>query len=105
MFRLQLDQKEAYQQLNIGFIFSSQVATNQDLVPWVDGYLSQLVEDTPMRGSLLKINGDCSLVLAFVIARKVGHLYSAIAVFDSDLTKYVVVSSHSPNYCLGQLID
>ncbi|QLE46420.1 CRISPR-associated protein Csx3 (plasmid) [Nostoc sp. C052] len=104
MFKLQLDQKEAYQQLNIGFI-SGQNASNQDLVPWVDGYLSQLIEDAPMRGSLLKINGDCSLQLAFVIARKVRHLYSAIAVFDSDLTKYVVVDSHSPNYCLGQLID
>lgn len=104
MFKLQLDQKDDYQQLNVGFI-PDQVATNEDLVPWVHNHLCQLIEDAPMRGRLLKVNGACSVPLAFVISHKVGHLYGAIAMYDPKLSKYVVVNSHTPNYLLGQAID
>lgn len=56
-------------------------------------------------GDLLKINGRMSLPVCYTIAHEVGHLYSAIAVFDPRLKAYVVVISTNPEYQLGDRID
>ena len=58
-------------------------------------------------GGLLKINGPASLPVAMVLARKLSHLFAAIAFFDPKLNKYVVAISHSrnPDYAVGNLID
>ena len=56
-------------------------------------------------GGLLKINGRMSLPVSYTIAHTLGHLYSAIAVFDPRLQAYVVVISTNPEYRLGDLID
>lgn len=103
MFKLQLDQTESCQQLNIGFD-PEKPATNQELVIFVEQQLTKLVEDAPMRGPLLKINGACSVPLAFVISHKVQHLYGAIAIYDPKLSGFVVSVTHNPDYQLGQLV-
>jgi CRISPR-associated protein Csx3 len=56
-------------------------------------------------GSLLKINGRMSIPVSYTIAHKLGHLYSAIAVFDPRLKAYVVTISTNPEYQLGDRID
>ena len=56
-------------------------------------------------GSLLKINGRMSLPVSYTIAHTLGHLYSAIAVFDPRLKAYIIVISTNPEYQLGDSID
>jgi CRISPR-associated protein Csx3 len=56
-------------------------------------------------GSLLKINGRMSIPVSYTIAHKLGHLYSAIAVFDPRLKAYVVTISTNPEYQLGDRLD
>lgn len=55
-------------------------------------------------GQLLKINGSASMAASFVLAYRVQH-YGAVAVFDAELEKYVIVISRSPFYPIGQLLD
>ena len=56
-------------------------------------------------GDLLKIDGRMSLPVSYTIAHELGHLYSAIAVFDPRLKAYVVVISTNPEYHLGERIS
>ena len=56
-------------------------------------------------GDLLKIDGRMSLPVSYTIAHELGHLYSAIAVFDPRLKAYVVVISTNPEYQLGERIS
>lgn len=56
-------------------------------------------------GDLLKIDGRMSLPVSYTIAHELGHLYSAIAVFDPRLKAYVVVISTNPEYQLGDCIS
>ena len=56
-------------------------------------------------GGLIKINGPASLPVAVVIAHAIAHLFSAVAVFDPKLGKYVVSVTHDAKYQLGDLVD
>lgn len=60
---------------------------------------------TLVGGPVLKINGPASLPVAFVIAHAVLHIYSAVAVWDPKLQKYVVAVAHGADYAVGDLID
>lgn len=54
-------------------------------------------------GSLIKVNGPCTLAGGFVIAAYLKPLYGTVAVFDPKLSKYIVcLSSEFP---IGTLID
>lgn len=104
MFKLQLDQTESCQQINVGFD-PNKPAANQELVVYVAAELEKLIEDAPMRGQLLKINGACSLPIAALIVSKVASLYGAIAIYDPKPSGYVVSVTHNPDYQLGQLLE
>ena len=61
-------------------------------------------------GQLLKIKGRATVLASFVIAQKLAHLYSAIAVYDPklgtpELDRYIIVISHSPEYEVGKTIN
>ncbi|MGD2182162.1 CRISPR-associated protein Csx3 [Lusitaniella coriacea] len=56
-------------------------------------------------GKLLKIDGRQSLLVSYVMAHELGHLYSAIAVSEPRLNAYVVVTSNTPNYPFGSRIE
>lgn len=56
-------------------------------------------------GKLLKIYGRMSLPVAYVFAHDLVHLYGAIAVSDTRLGAYVVVSSTTPDYPLASRIN
>lgn len=56
-------------------------------------------------GGLLCINGRCSVPVAVMLGHALAHLFSAVAVFDPKLDRYIVSISHDPNLPLGQLIE
>jgi CRISPR-associated protein Csx3 len=56
-------------------------------------------------GKLIKINGRISLLVSYLLAHKLAHLYSAIAVFDPRLGAYIVTKSDTPDYPLASRID
>lgn len=55
-------------------------------------------------GELVLLNGPASLPAAVAIAHGVGHLYSAVGVFDPKMAGYVVAVCHGEKYSLGQII-
>ena len=91
--------------LRVGF--NSQLPVTGDrIVKDAETHLQKLIESEVLTGGdLLKINGRMSLPVSYTIAHKLGHLYSAIAVFDPRLKAYVVVISTDPKYQLGDAID
>jgi len=84
--------------LKVGF---GDPAPNTEIVTEVTETLRGL--DLP-GGELLLVNGPASLPVAFVMAHAVGHLYSAVGVFDPKLSGYVVAVSHDPRFTVGDLI-
>lgn len=89
--------------LRIGF---ADPAQNDQIVQDAAARLDALLSSGQLAGGkLLKINGPASIPVAFVIAHKVAHLYSAIALYDPKLSSYVVCITHAPAYKLGDLID
>ncbi len=56
-------------------------------------------------GGLLCINGRCSVPVAVALGHFLSHLFTAIAVFDPKLDRYIVCVSHDPGFTIGQLID
>ena len=59
----------------------------------------------PGGNQLLKINGRSTVLAGFLIASQLAHRYSALAVFDPKLEKYVVTVSHSPDYQIGRVLN
>lgn len=91
--------------LKVGFN-KDNPATGDRIVKDADTGLQELIDSGRLTGGdLLKINGRMSLPVSYTIAHTLGHLYSAIAVFDPRLQAYVVVISTNPEYLLGDLID
>ncbi|MEH1808545.1 CRISPR-associated protein Csx3 [Nostoc sp.] len=76
MYKLELIHDLNCQRLEVGFL-SDTVATNSELVKFVADQLPRIIENGPMRGRLLKINGSQSIAIAYHIAHKVAHLYGA----------------------------
>jgi CRISPR-associated protein Csx3 len=56
-------------------------------------------------GGLLKIDGRQSLPVAYAIAHKVAHLYSAVAIKDPKLGVFIVSIAHGTRYCVGDCIE
>lgn len=61
-------------------------------------------------GKLLKIDGPASLPVCYLIAHKISHLYSAIAIFDPKIGRegyktFITAVSHSPAYKIGEIIE
>jgi CRISPR-associated protein Csx3 len=82
-----------------------QEVSNDRLVKDASAELDRLMAAGELRGGeLLKINGPISLPVSFVVSHRVWHLYKAIAMFDPKMSRYVVTSSHDPQYRLGDTI-
>lgn len=91
--------------LQVGFN-SNLPATGDRIVKDADTRIDELIESKVLTGGdLLKINGRMSLPVSYTIAHRLGHLYSAVAVFDPRLKAYVVVISTNPRYKLGDAIS
>lgn len=56
-------------------------------------------------GNLLKINGKSSMAVNMMIASKVAHLYSNVAVYDPKLSGYVISLRHGGEYAEGEFIN
>ncbi|MBE9214596.1 CRISPR-associated protein Csx3 [Plectonema cf. radiosum LEGE 06105] len=61
-------------------------------------------------GKLLKIDGPASLAVCYLIAHKIAHLYSAIAIFDPKIGRpgyktFITAVSHTPAYKIGEIIE
>ncbi len=87
-----------------------------------NGHGDQIVKDAAVRldamiasgelcgGKLLKIDGPASVAVSYLIAHKISHLYSAIAIFDPKIGRkgyktFITVISHTPAYKIGELIE
>ncbi|XWK89052.1 MAG: hypothetical protein U7127_02990 [Phormidium sp.] len=77
-----------------------------------EAQLEKLISSGQLTGGkqLLRINGRATVLASFMIANKIAHLYSSVAVFDpklgdKGLDRYVVVFSHSKNYQVGATFD
>jgi CRISPR-associated protein Csx3 len=80
-------------------------ASNDKIVPFVEQKMKAMIENKEIPwGELVKIDGPASLPVAAVIAHKLAHLYSVVAVFDPKLQKFVVAISHSDKNQSGDLI-
>ena len=89
--------------LKIGF---GEAAQNDRIVRDAAARLEEMSNSGELSGGrLIKINGPASVPVAFVLAHKVSHLYSAVGVLDPKLGKYVIAITHSPEYNLGDLVD
>jgi len=91
---IKINGKKATQML-VGF---GQPANNPEIVRFVDEHAPEL------NGRLLLINGRASLPVAFVLAHKYLHTFGAVGVFDPKLAAYVIVSSHTPEFEVGDII-
>ena len=104
MYKLELIHDKNCQRLEVGFE-KDVVAINSELVKFVAEKLLKLIENEPMRGRLLKINGAQSVPIAYHIAHKAAHLYGAVAIFDPKLSGYVISITHDPEYELGMVLS
>lgn len=104
-FKLQFNRFEGYDLLEIGFIEGVSL-TNAEYLKYLNKTLPELAINTGMGGDLLllKINGPCSMPIAFYIASKLKPLYNAIAVFDPKEQTFVV-SVFNGGLSIGTLID
>ncbi|MBE9055646.1 CRISPR-associated protein Csx3 [Sphaerospermopsis sp. LEGE 08334] len=81
-------------------------AQNDQIVKDAAARLEEMAQSGELAGGqLLKINGPVSIPVAFVLAHKLAHIYSAIGFYDPKLAKYVICITHNPTYKLGDLID
>jgi CRISPR-associated protein Csx3 len=86
-------------------------ATGDQIVRDAAARLEELTDSGELKGGpLLKIDGPCTVAVAYVIAHRVSHLYGAVAIFDPKIGKngtkaYIVVISHNPSYGLGEIIE
>lgn len=81
-------------------------AQNDQIVKDASARLEEMADSGELTGGqLLKINGPVSIPVAFVLAHKLAHIYSAIGFYDPKLAKYVICITHNPAYKLGDLID
>lgn len=113
LFKLELVHGSSSEQmLNVNFN-PKVTATNAEIIPYVVEKLNELAESEPMRGRLLKVNGACSIPVAYAIAHKVNHLYGAVAIFNpkvpvgggTDIVGgYVVAITHDPKYKIGDVL-
>ncbi|MGA9382220.1 MAG: hypothetical protein WBV73_25960 [Phormidium sp.] len=77
-----------------------------------EAQLENLISSGQLPGGkqLLRINGRATVLASFMIANKIAHLYSSVAIFDpklgdKGLDRYVVVFSHSKDYQVGETFD
>lgn len=96
--------------LKVGFN-PSITASSDRIVADVAARLDELVAEERITGDcLLKINGRASVIASYVIAHKLSHLCSAIAVFDPKIgdrgiDRYIVTSAHGSNKSIGDTLE
>jgi CRISPR-associated protein Csx3 len=97
--------------LKVGFVDrnadGTAIAANGDeIVRDAAARLHQMEDAGELRGGdLLKIDGRISVLVSYVIAHRVAHLYRAIAISDTRLNAYVVAVSTAAEYPVGSRID
>lgn len=96
--------------LKVGF--NNKISATGDQIvrdAWLQ--LQQLINSGQLSGgSLLKIHGRSSVLLSYVLAHELGHLYEVIAVSDPRIggekqNRYVVTISYSPDYAVGDVLE
>jgi len=87
--------------------FNREVSVSGDqIVRDAETHLDELIQSGRLAGGkLLKIYGPISVPVAYVLAHKLVHLYSAIAVSDTRLKAYIIVTSTTPDYPVGSRIS
>ncbi|MEB3282352.1 MAG: CRISPR-associated protein Csx3 [Lyngbya sp.] len=89
--------------MQVGF---ADPAQNDQIVRDAEARLEEMSKTGELKGGeLLRINGPCSMPVAFVLAHKVSHLFGAVGVFDPKMGKYVISITHNPKYKLGDCVD
>ncbi len=81
--------------------------TGDQIVKDAQARLDELIKSGELSGGkLLKINGPSSVPVAYVLAHRLAHLYSAIAYSDPRLSEpCIIVTSTTPDYPVGSRID
>ena len=73
--------------------------------------LDEMIASGELKGGrLLKIDGPASVAVCYLIANKISHLYSAIAIFDPKIGRpgyktFITAASTAPAYKIGELIE
>ena len=73
--------------------------------------IDELIAEGKLKGGkLLRVNGKATLLTSYVLAHRLGHLYSAIAVFDPKICdmgrdRYIVALSHGSNSAIGSILE
>lgn len=80
-------------------------ATNADIVRDADARLREMSEAGELSGGgLIGLDGPASLPVLVTIVHAVVHRFSAVAVFDPKLDRFVVAASHDPRFTVGSLL-
>lgn len=86
-------------------------ATGDQIIRDAAARLDEMIASEEIKGGrLLKIDGPASLPVCYLIAHKISHLYSAIAIFDPKIGRkgyktFITAISHTPAYKVGELIE
>lgn len=93
--------------LLIAKISNGKEADGDQILRDANAQLERLINSGKLSGGnqLLKINGRSTVLAGFLIADRLAHRYSSLAVFDPKLGKYVVTVSHSQDYRVGQVLN
>lgn len=88
--------------LRVGF---GEPAANDAIVRSAYARLEQMMRDGELGGGgVLGITGPASMPVVVTIAHAVLHRFTAIAVFDPKLDRFVVAASHDPHVPVGNLM-
>ncbi len=67
--------------------------------------IDNLIETQQIKGgNLIKVNGKASVLVSFIIAHKLAHLYANVLVFDPKIDGYVTTIRHGGNLAIGDFI-
>jgi len=109
IFRIDVEQSNSACKITLSF--GDEAATGDKIVGEINKIMADLFAANQIPGgSIVKINGPCTVAGAHVIATWLKPLYSAIAVADPKLrledgtNQYIVVVSRDPYYRVGSVI-
>jgi CRISPR-associated protein Csx3 len=87
--------------------FGETAANNDQLVKDINDQLNALISSGNLPGgSLLGINGEMSIHIAYAMTERLMKRYDAIAIYDPKLSTYIISATESPKaYPLGHPIE
>ncbi|NJK28759.1 MAG: CRISPR-associated protein Csx3 [Acaryochloris sp. SU_5_25] len=91
---------------DILYIGLGAAADNPQIVRDAHSTILTLIQNQILTGgALLAIHGESSIIAAYGIAAQLTQRYDTIAVYDPKLSTYIVVTTHTTSYRIGDRLD